>query len=527
AIPMIYQGEVAIVMDWFDKLPEALVQHSPMMCISKAWALALMQHPTRGQELAQAIREADLALNLSNAGEALRNLVAGHAASIQAYVMQGASLNRAEAGKLIEMAQRARRLLPENEKAIHSVNALLIGYGHVALADFAPAEKAYAQAFEDGIAGGNFYAGVYGAIYLVVMAIMKGQLKDASQMCLTYIDQFNRFVAGQRFPPIGDLYSVKGSLLLEENRLVEAEEALMHGLSLIHLTAEYEAHIRGYSALARLRFIQGNQAGMQESLSFFEGNRKESDLYGQALRHRFSVHGALVNETILEEARHWITPFSTRFHSLPDIDSADLVNRLRYLTYLGAAHVLIRLAVRNPQAYSLRNVHDYFVRQEKFAEAHKFLGWSIEIWILRALAYHVEGKPNDAHRIILSALEAAAPRGYFRIFLDEADLMRPLLESMESRVKDNDLSVFVERLLDAMPGESIQAKTHLPHEALLTDRELEVLRLLVAGESYKEMGQKLFLSLNTVQFHVKSIYRKLSVNKRVQAIRKAQEMKLI
>jgi len=54
-----------------------------------------------------------------------------------------------------------------------------------------------------------------------------------------------------------------------------------------------------------------------------------------------------------------------------------------------------------------------------------------------------------------------------------------------------------------------------------------VLRLLAAGQSYKEVGQNLFLSLNTVQFHVKSIYGKLSINKRVQAIDKAREMKLI
>ena len=50
---------------------------------------------------------------------------------------------------------------------------------------------------------------------------------------------------------------------------------------------------------------------------------------------------------------------------------------------------------------------------------------------------------------------------------------------------------------------------------------------MAAGESYKEIGQQLFLSLNTVQFHVKNLYSKLMVNKRVQAIEKASEMKLI
>ena len=129
--------------------------------------------------------------------------------------------------------------------------------------------------------------------------------------------------------------------------------------------------------------------------------------------------------------------------------------------------------------------------------------------------------------MIQAALGASAQQGYFRIFLDEGDLMRPLLESVEPRLKDNDLSAFVKRLLAAIPGEPAKSKTNPMKEEILSDRELEVLRLLAAGQSYKEIGQKLFLSLNTIQSHIKSIYRKLSVNRRVQAIEKAREMKLI
>ena len=64
-------------------------------------------------------------------------------------------------------------------------------------------------------------------------------------------------------------------------------------------------------------------------------------------------------------------------------------------------------------------------------------------------------------------------------------------------------------------------------QELLSERELEVLRYLAKGLTYEEIGQQLFLSLNTVQFHVKNIYSKLLVNKRVQAIEKAREMNLI
>ena len=527
AIPMLYQGEAAMVMGWFDRLPESLVRDSPMMCISQAWALALMQHQTRMEEIERAIQAADLALNLSNADQALRNLVGGHAASIQAYLMQSPSLTSEESVMLIETSQKAQRLLPQDEKGIRSVNALNIGYGYLALADLPAAEKAYKQAFEDGVAGGNFYAAVYGQIDLIVIAIMKGQLKDALQLCETNIDRFNRFLAGQRFPPIGDLYNLMGTLLLEENRLAEAEQALMQGVSLIRLTGEYEAKMRGYSALARLRSIQGDWAGMLDSTKILEEKWQEGAIYAQSLRHRWSVHDPVANKTNLEEAHHWITQAGVRFSILPDIDSVDLVSRIHFQTCLSAAHILTRLAIRTPGVYSLLDVHNYLARQEKFAEAHELFGWLIEIWIARALMYHVERKSEDAHRMIQLALRASTPRGYFRIFLDEADLMRPLLESVKPRLKDNELSTFVKRLLEAMPGESAKVKPILAHEELLSDRELEVLRLLAGGQSYKEIGQQLFLSLNTVQFHVKNIYSKLQVNKRMQAIEKARELKLI
>ena len=82
-------------------------------------------------------------------------------------------------------------------------------------------------------------------------------------------------------------------------------------------------------------------------------------------------------------------------------------------------------------------------------------------------------------------------------------------------------------MLEAMPRESVKGRAKLQDEQILSDREVEVLSLLAGGQTYKEIGRELFLSLNTVQFHIKSIYSKLAVNKRIQAIDKAREMKLI
>jgi LuxR family maltose regulon positive regulatory protein len=333
-------------------------------------------------------------------------------------------------------------------------------------------------------------------------------------------------LAGQRFPPIGDLYSLKGALLLEENRLAEAEQALKQGLSLLHLTGEHEARVRCHSAMARLHAIRGDRTAMLDSIQALELLGSQAALYAQALRHRLSLRGQVTNQAGLEQAQNWVTQAGFKFSTLPGIERLDLVSRIHFQIHLSAAHILTRLVARDPQAYSLGDVQNYFDRQEKFASAHGLYGWLIEIWIVRALMDHVQGRATDAHDRIQAALRASAPRGYLRVYLDEGDLMRPLLESVESRLQDNGLSSYVKRLLDAMPREPARGKTERVEEGL-SDRELQVLGLLAAGQTYKEIGQQLFLSLNTVQFHVKNIYGKLQVNKRGQAVDKARARKLI
>jgi hypothetical protein len=84
----------------------------------------------RSEEVEQALQAAEDALNLVNADEALRNLVAGHIASIQARLMRLSALAGKRPEELIETSQKAQQLLPESEKGIRSVNALNIGYGY-------------------------------------------------------------------------------------------------------------------------------------------------------------------------------------------------------------------------------------------------------------------------------------------------------------------------------------------------------------------------------------------------------------
>ena len=487
-----------------------------------------MQRGTRRGEVELALQAADQALDRVNAGEALRDLVAGHAASIQAFLLRSPALIGEKPEKLIALSQEAQQLLPEEEKAIRSVNALNIGYGYMALADLQAAELAYKQTLEDGLAGGNFYAAIYGPINLVMIALLAGRLKEALHLCETYIERFNKILAGQNFPPIGALYILKGSILLEYNRLAEAEPVLMEGLDLIRWTGEYEAHNTGYTALARLRAIQGDRPAMLEAVKTLEEAWPEGVFYAQALRHRLSMRHWPDDPDVQKDAQTWLAQSGIEFEKLAVIHSVDPMSTglLRELSWRGS-----RAGAPGKRASRAHTrLRTFTLTWSASRISPQPMGSSAGSWKSPSpgpCSIRLRGRRMKRSKRLEVALRAAAPTGLFRIFVDECEPLQALLEELKPRLADEALIAYANRLLEAFSCGPAKPETGERHEALLSERELEVLRYLARGLTYEEIGQQLFLSLNTVQFHVKNIYGKLLVNKRVQAIEKAREMNLI
>jgi LuxR family maltose regulon positive regulatory protein len=486
-----------------------------------------MQRGRRRGEVDRILAAAAQALDQVQAGAALRDLVAGHAASIQAFLLRRPALMDKKPERLIALSQEALRLLPVEEKAIRSTADLNIGHGYMALADLEAASLAYKQTLEDGLAGGNYYAAIYGPINLAIIALLQGHLREALQYCETYIERFNQVLAGQYFPPIGALYILKGSILLEYDCLTEAEGALTEGLDLVRWTGESVAPKKGYTALARLRAIQWDRPATLETVKTLEETWPEGALYAQALRHRLLMRHWPGDPQVQKNANTWLAKSGIEFDELAAIDSIDLVSTTSFESYLNTAHVLARLAKEKPGVYPLEGVHDYLKRQQDFAASRGFASWVVEIAIARTLLYQAAGKMYEALKTLEGALSAAAPMGLFRIFVDECEPLQALLEELKHRLTGEALIAYTNRMLEAMSRGAAKSETRERYQELLSERELDVMRFLATELTYDEIGWQLFVSVNTVQFHVKNIYRKLQVNKRMQAIEKAREMNLI
>ena len=158
------------------------------------------------------------------------------------------------------------------------------------------------------------------------------------------------------------------------------------------------------------------------------------------------------------------------------------------------------------------------------AEQGARTGSVIEIVVLQALAHQMLGDIPAALVPLERALALAEPEGYVRIFVDEGAPIAVLLEAAAERGIS---PRHVRRLLSAFGNTEDRTPAKQDLIERLSERELDVLRLLATDLDGPDIARELVVSLNTVRTHTKNIYAKLGVNNRRAAVRRAEELELL
>jgi LuxR family maltose regulon positive regulatory protein len=209
------------------------------------------------------------------------------------------------------------------------------------------------------------------------------------------------------------------------------------------------------------------------------------------------------------------------------LSATDGVSYLREFDHLTLVRLLVAQYGVHRDAGAIREVVGLLDRLLKAAEESARQGSLVEILMMQALAHEAQG-----HRsLALDALERAfgqtpEPGGYVRLFLDEGEPMVSLLRAADER---GSLGERARRLLRvAALAEDTSDPVPPPSRTdTLSDRELQVLRLLDSTLSGPEIARELFVTLNTLRSHTKHIFTKLDVNSRAAAVSRAQERGLV
>jgi LuxR family maltose regulon positive regulatory protein len=340
---------------------------------------------------------------------------------------------------------------------------------------------------------------------------------------------------------VGSLYTGLADVLRERNELDAALDRATGGVQLAHdLGAEgaerwIEWHVCDLLVLARIKQAQGDLGGALTLVHQVQDKLKGFGAISfAALLAAFEAQLHLAQGE-LNSAAQWLR--SVQAHEAPPRFGLTPQFFVYAYEHLAIAPIQVLLA----QGRTSRDpilVHRALTLLDQLREKteRSDLAWlQIKTLALQALAYDILGETAPALAVLEQAVALAEPEGYVRVFVDEGQPMAALLRQGHAH---GVLPQFVATLLAAfdgqMPGSTAQPSFLAPTSAggptvaePLTERERDVLRLLTAGRSNPEIARILYVEVNTVKTHVKSLYGKLGVHSRVQATQRAQELGLL
>jgi LuxR family maltose regulon positive regulatory protein len=206
------------------------------------------------------------------------------------------------------------------------------------------------------------------------------------------------------------------------------------------------------------------------------------------------------------------------------LSADDDLSYLREFEHITLARLLLARHEHECPEPCAREAAELLQRLLLAAEEGGRTGRVIEIAMLQALAHHAQGEMSAALVCLGRAVTLAEAEGYVRIFADEGPAIVPLLRAV---AKQGSRQNYARRLLAAVGTTETGGPATLALIDPLSERELDVLRLLGTELDGPAIARELMVSLNTMRTHTKNIYAKLAVTSRRAAVRRAAELNLL
>jgi LuxR family maltose regulon positive regulatory protein len=312
---------------------------------------------------------------------------------------------------------------------------------------------------------------------------------------------------------IGWVYIRMGEIFYEWNELGQAGDYIFQGLERAELSGDAQTMFASYLITGRLKLTAGEGAAadayLERARSLVEG-AEFPDWTGRLERLRLEWWLA---QGRLRAAVDWA-------NGMIEVGAREEPPASEE-TRLAIARALISKG----DAPSLTRALALLRALLQTSEAEGRVGIVIEALALQALAHGRRGEHANAMTALERSLRLAEPEGYVRLFADLGLPMARLLQEARERAV---ASEYVAKLLAAFEGDPAipaQASGSLPEP--LSQREQEVLKLIAAGLTNREIAETLVISAETVKKHTGSIYSKLRVGNRTEAANKARELGLL
>ncbi len=490
-IPQHSRAAVTAVFDWLDSLPKTVLDAKPWLWVMSA-TLALIAGQTTSVE--EKLQAAEKALQNTDLDDKTRDLI-GQIATVRATL----ALAHYQPEAMITQAHRALEYLYPDNLPFRSRAFRTLGFAYQFQGDRAAARQAYTEAKAIRQAPGNISITVLATTGLGNVQESENQLYLAAE---TY--RCSLQLLSDQSPPNADQEFIGlARIFYEWNDLDAAEQ---YGQQSLQLARQYDRAADRFVIcevfLARLKLARGDVAGAAAMLAEAEQSARQYNYV-----HRIPEVAAAQVMVLLKQGNLDAAADLAQTHELP-------ISRARVLLAQGDPSAA--LAVLEP------------LRQKMEAK-----GWAdelLKVMVLQTIALHAHGEKDKAAQLLGEALALTEPDGNIRTFVDEgAPMAQLLLEAASQGVRPD----YIRKLLAVFEAEKRKSEDKLgpaPARLLnesLSQREIKILQLIAQGLSNREIGERLFLALDTVKGHNRKIFDKLQVQSRTEAIARARELGLL
>ncbi len=514
------QNDLPTLVRWWRAIPVAMRASRPGLNMMCAWALLATGHP---DEAGACAAEVDQALDAAGADATLAATVPG--ARVETAVLRlSVAFNQGESAPVLVLAREIEPLLAEGQierlgpglfntpDNLRPVVRYGLAVGLELAGQLTAASQAYAETETMARPRQNQHLVALAASRLAQVQVIQGQLRAAAATC----ERALRLAGGETAPqsPLyGITHGVLGQIYYEQAKPEAAVPHLEAGIRLAQTWANSEGLLPSLSGLARARLAQGDVSGALGAADELAQHLRQYNVaalvpLGDALRARLDAEAGR-----LGPAAEWAQACGLDVEA-PWPPARELEAQALAVVWLalGRAADAQRLARRLAAE----------------AEAGERWGRLAESLVIGALAAQAEGRAAEAWTALQRALALAEPEDWVRLFVDRGEPMRQLLAMSPGSSAPGS---FTQRLLAAFGSGGEPLAVPAPQLARLaeplTERELEVLRLIDLGLTNPAIAGRLVISLGTVKSHTANLFGKLGVNSRTQATARARALGLL
>ncbi|WP_240157301.1 LuxR C-terminal-related transcriptional regulator [Pseudonocardia broussonetiae] len=510
AVPTVRRNrQDGLLIDWLKALPDDAVRRSPLLSVVAGWRLMVSGELDAAEPWFDGAERAVAGVSdgLSAESEELRTLLATIAIH-----RAGLAQARGDVPGTTQQARIALDLAGPDDHLARGGAAGFLGLAAWAAGDVSGALPMFTHAVASLHAAGNLVDELSSTVVLADMWLAAGRPSKARQL-------YRRGLAAAQGDPVpqgtADLHVGLSELDREAGDLRSAKEHLETAAALGEHASTPHLRYRWFVAMGRVAATEGD---LDRGFDLLD---RAEQLYLRGVLPEVRPVAAMkarvrIAQGELADVTGWARDRG--------VFATDDVAHLREFDHLTMVRLLIARHRTNQDTGAMDEAVGLLDRLLDAAGTSGRAGSRVEIRMLQALAHDAQGHRPRAHEALDRVFsEAPEPEAYARLFLDEGAPMTALLRDAEQHDVGGD---HARRLLSL--GASFDAVAPAAGQAgPLTEREIQVLRLLAGELSGPQIARDLYVSHNTLRTHTKHIFTKLEVTTRRAAVRSARDRGLL